>query len=96
VMNAETRHISAQAPSAETPDFVSDSLTLAAFLTLRGHQPQLRAAGRRVLFGFRKTTQLEDALRLFEAGGALVEPTAYDETRLDLRRRVERLLGGAR
>ena len=76
--------------------FVTDHLSLAAFLAARGHLTSVRAAGSKALFVFDASEQLSADATAFWSGTASVEPTCYDAARTRLRKQVEALVGGAR
>ncbi len=84
-------------PNRPPAGFVTDHLSLAAWLLAVGHEPALVSTGSdKVLFAFEPTDCLSTDIATFNDGTARVEPGAYDAARIGLRRRMDALKGGAR
>lgn len=75
--------------------FVTDYLTLATYLSCRGHDLSIEGTrSRTVLFAFESSSELQTDLQTFRRGSACVEPVRYDAARVELRRRMDECRGG--
>lgn len=86
------------APDREHPSvFLSDSLSLAAYLASIGHTPNLVDTGTsKILFSFERTPEVLSEVSTFRNGHARIDPSAYDTAKRALRRQMDELLGGGR
>lgn len=82
----------------EDPPFVTSSLPLSAFLSARGHNPDLRLneESSRAVFIFPVSPALRKDLAAYQDGSATVAPAAYESARVGLLNRISALRGGAR
>ncbi len=86
---------------SERGTLATGSLNLASYLLARGHAMAGEGVRRdgpgHALFVFAASASLEEDAEAFHAGHALVEPNAYTDARIALRRRMDSVLGrGAR
>ena len=77
-----------------SPGFLTDNLSLAAFLKACGHDPtpQPSVSGR-VMFTFARSPQLDADIAAFTSNTAAVSPQAYDVAKVALRRDIDTVLG---
>ncbi len=82
---------------AAAQPLVTDRVALAAFLVARGHKPTLeRSASGFVRFAFASSPEVTREVESFYDGTATVQPALYDSARVELRRQMDALKGGAR
>lgn len=77
-----------------SPDYVTQDLVTACYLACCGFEPEVQqvSAGR-VEFVFKRSAELDDALRAFRTGEARVPPAAFHTCQIELRRRMDAALG---